>query len=136
MASLSDLKALQSKADEAVSVEIKNPGTGEVVFTAQVLSSYSGKVREAQRKVAKLMQKYAVDEKSAAKLDVEVFERAGLEITAASIAGWDLEDEANKKPFPLTPDNIAAVLEVPWVAAQITEAANNAQLFFGKPSSD
>lgn len=134
MASLSDLKALQSKADEAVSVEIKNPGTGEVVFTAQVLSSYSGKVREAQRKVAKLMQKYAVDEKAAAKLDVEVFERAGLEITAASIAGWDLED--NGKPFPLNESNVAAVLDVPWVAAQITEAANNAQLFFGKQSSD
>lgn len=134
MASLSDLKALQSKADEAVSVEIKNPGTGEVVFTAQVLSSYSGKVREAQRKVAKLMQKYAVDEKAAAKLDVEVFERAGLEITAASIVGWDLEDSG--KPFPLNESNVAAVLEVPWVAAQITEAANNAQLFFGRPSSD
>lgn len=134
MASLSDLKALQSKADEAVPVEVTNPGTGEVVFTAQVLSSYSGKVREAQRKVAKLMQKYGVDEKAMLKLDPEIQEKAGLDVVASSIVGWDLED--NGKPFPLTEENVKTVLEIPWVAVQILQGSNETERFFGKPSSD
>lgn len=129
-----DLTAFEGTAkafEEGVDVPIKHPVTGEPLgLTIRVASYQSERVRKVQRKMANAALREQRRNPKKATTSEEIEERS-REVIGAAIIDWKGFEKAGK-PYPCTPENVAAVLSNPdlwFIGDQVDKAADDQSAF-------
>ncbi|GLI23490.1 hypothetical protein GGQ86_002972 [Xanthobacter flavus] len=126
-----DILAIQPNT---ITVEITHPKTGAPIgLSVECVSLESDAVKAVERQI-----KNAALKSGRNAMTAEKMEKNTVALLAASIVGWSWAEGLTLGSLsapPLTSENKAKLLSVPWVAKQIDTALGDEAAFFGTSES-